>query len=192
MKKSFAICFGFLLLGMLDSVLSYTMPVDVTYQSVSILWHFTFIAMIVFVRDKPYLTRILVGLLIGILFDYLFNDSFPFCTLMYPFMAYTSGIIMKISHTNGATFGLCLVLCFVIDFLPYIWQSMTGTLQVGFLQWFYCMEAFTLVINIFIIALIIYVDVAMMRFFLIQENLARREQRKVLKRAKLSKDVSAR
>lgn len=187
MKKSFAILFGFIVLGLLDSLLASSMPADITYQHTSVIWHWTFIALLVFVRDKPWMTRLLVGLLTGILFDYLFNDSFPFCFFFYGLAALAIGWLMQISDGNKMLFAGCLLLCFLLDFLPYLWQKMTGVNAAGLVQWLYCMQSMTLITDMACIAVVMYIDLVMVRFFLIQKHLIRKEEKKELRRARLAR-----
>lgn len=60
MRKRFAILFGFLCLGLLDSVLAYGIPLNFEYTGFSILWHWYLIGLLVFTRDKPILLRFLI------------------------------------------------------------------------------------------------------------------------------------
>lgn len=187
MKKSFAIVFGFIVLALLDSLMSYAMPVDFTFQHISVIWHCTFIALLVFVRDKPLITRLLIGMLVGILFDYFINDSFPFCFFFYACGAAAIGFIAQTWDRTGVLFTVCLLFCFLLDFLPFCWQKVTGITQIGFGLWFLRMESMTLIVNMAAIAVIMYFDLVMVRFFLIQKHRRRREEKKTLRKARLAR-----
>ncbi len=187
MKKSFAIVFGFVVLALLDSLMSYAMPIDFTYQHVSVIWHCTFIALLVFVRDKPLITRLLIGMLTGILFDYFINGSFPFCTIFYTLAALAIGFIAQNWDRTGVLFISCLLFCFLLDFLPFCWQKVTGINQIGFGMWFWRMQSMTLIVDMAAIAVIMYFDLVMVRFFLIQKHRRRREEKKTLRKARLAR-----
>lgn len=187
MKKSFAIVFGFIVLALLDSLMSYAMPVDFTFQHISVIWHCTFIALLVFVRDKPLITRLLIGMLVGILFDYFINDSFPFCFFFYACGAAAIGFIAQTWDRTGVLFTVCLLFCFLLDFLPFCWQKVTGITHIGFGLWFLRMESMTLIVDMAAIAVIMYFDLVMVRFFLIQKHRRRREEKKTLRKARLAR-----
>lgn len=187
MKKPFAIVFGFIVLALLDSVLSYAMPIDFTYQHVSVIWHCTFIALLVFVRDKPWMTRMLIGMLVGILFDYFINGSFPFCFIFYTIAALAIGLIAHYWDRTGVLFLSCLLFCFLLDFLPFCWQKVTGINQIGFGLWFWKMQSMTLIVDLAAIAAVMYFDLVMVRFFLIQKHRRRREEKKTLRKARLAR-----
>lgn len=177
MKKSFGILFGLSVLAFLDGVLAYLFPINYQYQSLSLIWHFFFIGVMVLVHDKPWKTRVLIGALCGLLLDYLFNDSFPYCFLVYPIFGFWVGYFEPLMYRTKPAFLIYLLFCFLIDLFPYIFQRMTGVLNVPFLTWLYHMELLTMIANCFEITLIMYVDLVMVRFFLIQKHRRAREAR---------------
>lgn len=186
MKKSFAIVFGLSVLAFLDSLLSYAFPFDFQYQRVSIVWHCFFIGVMVFVHDKPWKTRILIGALAGILLDYLFNDSFPVSFLTYPVYGFLIGFFEPWMYRTKVAFLIYMIFCFLADWIPYIMEMQMGLLHIGFWKWFLYAESVTMIANAFSIFAIVFVDLVMVRFFLIQKHLKVRESRRKMKKLRSS------
>ena len=69
MKKTQIIVIGFLGLGLIDSLITFGFPIDFTYTAYSVIPHFTFIGTLIYLHDKEWLNRVLIGALIGALFD---------------------------------------------------------------------------------------------------------------------------
>lgn len=178
MKKRFGILFGFLVLALLDCVFSYAMPIDFTYQKLSVVWHFYFIGLLVFTRDKPWLTRILLGLLAGIVSDLFFTNSFPFCFMVYPLFSWLIGLPKGRMEGNEFAFACYMGCLFGLDFLPWIYSVYQGVPHPTLAQWLYSIELLTLICGGLCTILVMYVDIVMDRFFLIQKHMHRREQQK--------------
>lgn len=187
MRKRFGILFGFLCLALLDCVFSYAMPIDFTYQNLSIVWHFYFIGLLVFTRDKPWLTRILMGILAGLVSDLFFTESFPFCFLMYPVFTWLIGLPGIRMEGNEFAFACYTGCLFFIDWIPWIWSVFQGLPHAGFAQWLYHMELLSLLCGGLCVILVMYVDIVMDRFFLIQKHMNRKEDKK----RRLQRRVSA-
>lgn len=182
MKKSFAIVFGLTFLALLDSLLSYAMPVDFQYVRLSIVWHFFFIAVMILVHDKPWLTRVLISALCGMLLDFFFNGSFPFDLLMYTLCGFLAGFFDPWLHRPKLAFVVYMFLCFLVDFVPWVWQSWQHLTNISFISWLYHIEMLTMIANAFEILLIMYVDLIMVRFFLIQKHRREKASRASMKK----------
>lgn len=189
MKKPFAIVFGLSALALLDGLLAYSFPVDFQYQSMSIVWHFFFIGVIVFVHDKPWLTRVLISGLCGLLLDFLFNGSFPWDFLMYMLFGYLIGLFEPWLYRTKLAFLIYMTFCFLVDLLPWYVQKSFGITNIGFVSWFWHVELLTQLTNALAVIVIMYVDIVMVRFFLIQKHLAARESRKKMNRLKKQKST---
>jgi hypothetical protein len=191
MKKRFAILAGFVILALADCLFSYAMPVDYTYQHMSVVWHLYFCGMIVFVHDKPAITRILIGISCGLAADLLMHDSFAFCTFLYPFFAWLAGVFPGRMRGNEFAFAWYMASVFLLDFIPYAWMKLTGMTTLGLIKWLEHIELLTLLTNGLAIILIMYADMVMVRFFLIQDNMKRKKALKA-RRAKALRAVHAR
>lgn len=178
MKKPFAILFGFFGLAMLDAIFSYASPVDFTCQRLSVLWHFFFIGVLVFVRDKPWLNRLLIGALAGLVSDFFFTDSFPCCFLLYGAAAWFCGAFSNRMEGNGFAFSMYMLCCLLVDILPWLWTKWTGLNNMPLISWMYHMELLSVLINGLVIILIMYIDMVMDRFYLMEKNRQNRRQRR--------------
>lgn len=178
MKKRFGILCGFLVLALMDSVLSYAMPVDFTYQKLSVVWHFYLIGLLVFTRDKPWLTRVLMGMLGGLVSDLFFTDSFPVCFFLYPLLTWLAGIWKHRMAGNQFAFAWYMVCLFLADWIPWLWQRQQGLTNVSLIGWGYHVEMITLLCGGLSIILVIYIDMVMDRFFLLQKHMQRKAEKK--------------
>ena len=186
MKKSSALILTFFLLSMLDSLLASAMPIDFTYQHPSIVWHICFLGMLIYLHDKPWVTRVSCAALIGIVQDYFFQGSFPFCFIMYPLFAWLSGLLPDAMENNRAAFAVYMASCFLLDFYPYVVQFIFGKTNVSIGQWLYNIELLTTVTNALTILALMYLDAVAVRFFLIQRSRDRKaERRRRLRRSSL-------
>lgn len=180
MRKRFAILFGLFCLAMLDSIFSFCTPPDYTYARMSVIWHFYFIGILVFVRDKPWYNRILIAAAGGLVFDLFFTGTFPFAFFVYPLLAVLVGLNQKRMESVEFAFFVYLLCCFGIDFLPWLWQSLHGITDVSLISWLYHMQLITLLVDSLTILAVMYADMVMDRFYLMEK---RRRQKKSLKRS---------
>ncbi len=92
MKKKCGILFGCFCLMVLDSMFACAFPIDFPYTKMSVVWHFYLTGLLVFVRDKPWQNRLLIGDMDGIVRDLFVTSTFPFCFFFYNLMALAAGI----------------------------------------------------------------------------------------------------
>lgn len=185
MRKRFAILFGFLGLGLLDSWLSYAFPINFQYTGFSVLWHWFFIGMMVFGRDKPHFTRVLIAAVAGISYDMLFGNSFPFYLCFYTVSGYILGLINPWIQSPKKQFAAYMVFCLAMDMVPFFWQKSQGLLDVSLWKFLFRMELITVFTNSASIVLVMYIDTVMVRFFLIQQHLERKRQKKKMRKVGL-------
>ncbi|MCF0261231.1 MAG: rod shape-determining protein MreD [Erysipelotrichaceae bacterium] len=186
MKKSSALILTFFLLAMLDSLLGSAAPIDFTYQHISIVWHICFLGMLIYLHDKPWVTRVSCAALIGIILDYFFQGSFPVCFILYPLFAWLSGLLPERMENDRFAFCIYMAACFLLDFIPYGVQLLFGQTNISLGRWLYCIELLTTLTNALSILALMYLDAVAVRFFLIQRSRARKaEQRRRLRRGNL-------
>ncbi len=178
MKKKFGVLFGFFCLGMLDAIFAYAFPIDFTYRRLSVVWHFYLTGLFVYVRDKPWLTRLLIGMLSGFVFDAFFSSSFPICFGLFGFLAWLSGFWRTPLPSKRRQATIYMGLLFLADFLPYLFQRLIGQSNVSLWLWLYRMELLTLLFGSLICIALIHMDLIMDRFYAFQ---ARVNQPKVKK-----------
>lgn len=182
MKKKFGVLFGFFCLAILDSIFAYTFPLDFTYTRFSIIWHFYLTGLLVFVRDKPWLNRLLIGAFAGILFDLFFTSTFPACFFLYGFLGWFSGFFQLSTKSRQALLYISLI--FLADFLPYLFQRLLGQTNVTFIRWFYYMELISVLISCLICIAMIHLDLIMDRFYAFQ---ARVNQNQAVKKSAIKR-----
>ncbi len=178
MKKRFGILFGFFCLAMLDSIFAYGFPIDFTYTRLSVVFHFYLTGLLVFVRDKPWTNRMLIGAFAGLVRDLFFTSTFPFCFLLYPLLCLLAGAYQKRARSleSGCMIYLCIL--FLVDFIPFAFQKMVGLTNVSLISWLYHMELITFLVGALIVICMIYADLVMDRFYLFQSRIIRDSQRK--------------
>lgn len=178
MNKRFGILFGFFCLAMLDSIFAYAFPIDFTYSKLSVVWHFYLTGLLVFVRDKPWPNRLLIGAFAGIVRDLFFTSTFPFCFLFYPLLAWAAGIFQNQIRSTEFAFLDYMLCLFLVDFIPYLVQLTTGVTNVSIVSWLYHIELLTLLTGGLIVIVMIYADLVMDRFYLFQKHIRRKRQRR--------------
>lgn len=176
MKKTQTILIGFGILGLLDSVLSFALPVDFTYVRFSIVWHFFLIGLLVFVRDKPLLTRLLIGAAGGLCSDLLITSTFPLNMFLYALLCVLAGLIpFFLSRTSRFIFW-CVFLVLIGDALPFLVQKAWGMSDLPFFMWMLRIELLTLIFDALIAIGLLYTDLVMTRYFLFQSRRRRQAQ----------------
>ncbi|MBF0578535.1 hypothetical protein IM774_01780 [Erysipelotrichaceae bacterium RD49] len=176
MRKTFGILFGFFCLAILDSIFAFAFPIDFTYTKMSAAWHFYLTGILVFVRDKPWFNRMLIGAFAGIVRDLFFTGTFPFCFLLYPVLALAAGIYQNKACSVESACVIYISILLMVDFLPYIWQRMMGITNVSFFSWFYHVELLTILTSSLVVIATIYVDLVMDRFYLFQSRIIKKSQ----------------
>lgn len=176
MKKPYAIVGGFFILGMLDSMLAYTLPLDFTFQSLSVIWHFYLIGVMVYTHDKPWLTRILVGMLAGLCYDGLVTGTFPACMFSFPIMAWLGGLFPVWLKSSERRTVWLIFLLFMGDLFTYFLMESTGRLSVSLLSWFYHFELLTLIFSSLSVILVFYIDLVIVRWALFQSRFVPRNK----------------
>lgn len=177
MKKNFGILFGFFCLAMLDSIFGFACPIDFTYQSMSIVWHFYLTGLLVFVRDKPWFNRLLIGAMAGIVRDLFFTSTFPFCFVFYPVLALLAGLYQKRARSTESACVLYISILFLVDFIPFVFQRMTGQTNILLPVWLYRVELLTMLTGSLVVIGMIYIDLIMDRFYLFQSRILKKNQR---------------
>ncbi len=185
MKKRFGILFGFFCLAMLDSIFAYAFPVDFTYTHLSVVFHFYLTGLLVFVRDKPWLNRMLIGAMAGLVRDLFITSTFPFCLIMYPLLSLLAGVYQKRIRSLESASVIYLSILFLVDFIPFIYQRATGIVNIGFISWLYHIELLTILVGALIVISLIYADLVMDRFYLFQSRIIKDSQMRKASRRNL-------
>ena len=98
MKKSTILILGFFGLAIIDTLIGYLFPIDFSYIEFSVVPHFCFIGTLIYVWDKEWLNRLLIGGLVGLVFDMLFTNTFPIDLVLFAIASYGIGYLLpKIS-----------------------------------------------------------------------------------------------
>lgn len=166
-----------------DEVLSFCFPVDYTYQTYSVAWHFFFIGLMVFVNDKPLLTRLLICMLGGMILDLFFAGTFPVNLLLFVFFGGILGFFYPWMDRTKAAFLIYLISCFLFDAIPWFFGSLFGFSSIEFGKWFLFFELPSLIFDAIVIIIIMYIDIVMVRFFLIVAHRERKEKRRAAGKA---------
>ena len=83
MKKSTILIFGFLGLALIDSLMGSIFPIDYSFINYSVVPHFCFLGTLIYVCDKEWMNRLLIGSLVGLLLDVLFTMTFPIDMVLF-------------------------------------------------------------------------------------------------------------
>ncbi len=176
MKKKFGILFGFFCLMVLDSIFAFAFPIDFTYTKMSVVWHFYLTGLLVFVRDKPWQNRLLIGAMAGIVRDLFVTSTFPFCFFFYPLLALAAGIYQNKARSLESACVIYVSILYLCDFVPFCLQRMQGVTNVSLFTWFYRVELITLLCSGLIVIAMIYIDLVMDRFYLFQSRIIKKSQ----------------
>lgn len=187
MRKKTAILIGFSVLGLLDSVLSYGLPLNFQYTGFSILWHWYLIGLLVFVRDKPILLRFLISSLAAIAYGMLFGSRSLFIWVSFVGLAVLIGFFQNWMNNHTRQFLVYLLMVTVFDLFSYLWMRSAGAIGVSFFFWLYRMEAVTIFVSAICIVTVMFADNVMVRFFLIQRHLERKHEKKLLAKMQAQK-----
>lgn len=180
MRKRFAILFGFLCLGLLDTVLSYGMPINYEYTGFSVLWHWYLIGVLVFTRDKPLLLRFLIGSIAGLAYGMLFGSSLFTYWIFYTLSAVLIGFAEPWMNTINKQFIVYLAFVLVFDLITFYLMNI-GSTGISLWTWLYRMELISVFASAFSIVCVMFMDNVMVRFFLIQRHLERKQERKMMR-----------
>lgn len=174
--------------ALLDDFISLALPADFRYQSVTLVPHFCFIAMLVIVCSRSWLDRILIGALVGILTDFFFATSFPTYFLLYALLAFVSGLFYYYMEEDSKTQALLLWgITLFVDLIPFLFGKYIGILNVSITTWFLHCEFVTLTANAVIVCIMIYTIHVYDRYQLIQTVRQRNVEKKKLKKLKLAR-----
>lgn len=179
MRKAQIIPLGFLGLALLDSLVTFGFPIDFTYIDYSFVPHFTFIGMIIYLNDKKWLNRLLIGTAVGLLFGILFTGTPVLDTILFAAGAYFIGLFNKYMQSDWQKFAWYMLFVFLFDLLPYIFMKLTSPDYPDLAVWFMHIEALTLVLDLVSVLFLLYIEQVMSRFFKIREL---REQKAVKQR----------
>ena len=172
--------FVFLLVcALLDDFMSYVLPVDFTFRSFSLVFHICFCALLMFIYDRGWLDRVLIGATCGLLTDLFITDSFPVYMILYALSAYGIGFFQSIMKRR-IRFECSIVwgFVFLIDFVPYVLFSLFGKIHIPFFTWILKMELLTMVIHVGIIVVLIYIISILKRFVLIRMHRRKVQEKK--------------
>lgn len=170
-RRSYGILAGFAVLLILDSVFSFLFPPDFTYTNVSILWHFFLSGLLIFTRDKPLPTRVLEGFLGGMVYDGLISSTFPVCAILFAFLCLLSGLLPSVISTPERRTVYTVFLVFLSDLIPCTFLGSALGHTVSFASWFYHFELLTLIFSGLIVIGVLYGDLIMSRYYLLQSRL---------------------
>lgn len=179
-RKHPLILAGFALLGLLDGFIAYAWPANYMLTGFSVIPHFYLIGLLVFVYNKDTLTRVLAGLLAGLVHAFVFQGSFPFDPVFFTAAAWLAGLAPRWSNSMRYSWLFFLLFAFGFDVLPWIWLRITTPLNASILTWLWRMETFTLLLNIASLWVIRYAADVMDRYFKIVRVRQAREDRKKL------------
>lgn len=168
MKKSTILILGFFGLAIIDTLIGYIFPIDFRYIEWSVIPHFCLIGTLIYVCDKEWLNRLLIGALVGLVFDMLFTNSFPLDLLLFSVASYGIGYILPKITSKKLQCLVMIAIVFVYDSIPYVWNCLFGFDSASFGLWFLHMELITMGLSGVTFAFLTYVEEVMSRFFLIR------------------------
>ena len=168
MKKSTILILGFFGLAIIDTLIGYIFPIDFTYMEFSVVPHFCLIGTLIYVCDKEWLNRILIGALVGLVYDMLFTNAFPIDLFLFAIASYGIGYALAKIKSKRLQALVVVAFVFVYDLIPYIWNCLFDFDSASFSLWFLHMELITIGLSAVTFAFLTYVEEVMSRFFLIR------------------------
>lgn len=177
---------GFLILGLADGFVAYACPVSYMLTEFSLVSHFYLIGTLVFLYNKETLTRILGGLLAGLVWAFFFQGSFPFDPLFYVLAGWLCGKARFWSNSSRFSWLFFLLFALAYDVIPWIWLWIFTPYNASFLVWLYRMETFSVLLNIVTLYAVRYAADVMDRYFKIVRVRQAREDKKKLARMRVS------
>ena len=169
MKKSNVLILGFLGLGLIDTLVGYLFPIDFSFIHYSVVPHFCLIGTLIYVCDKDWLNRLLIGTLVGLGFDMLFTNTFPLDALLFGLASVVIGFLIPLMKSKKVECLIVLLVVFAYDLVPYLFERILKPEYAEFMLWFMHMEFITFGLNIFTFLFLDYIEEVMSRFFLIRK-----------------------
>lgn len=172
MKKSTILILGFLGLALIDSLVGFILPIDFSFIEYSVVPHFCFLGTLIYVWDKEWFDRLLIGSLVGLLFDVLFTMSFPADMFLFGIASYAIGFCSKWMQSTKKQYLILVLMAFAFlyDFIPFSWDRIVNPDYASLSLWFTRFEIMTFGLNLATIVLLNYVREVMSRFFLIRQH----------------------
>lgn len=156
---------GFAALGLLDGLIAFAWPPDYLLNGFSVIPHFFLIGTLVFVYNKDTLTRILAGLLAGLVSAFFFSGSFPFDPLYFTAAAWAAGLVPAWSNSPRLSWLFFLLFALSYDLLPWLWIRFATPYNANILLWLWRIETFTVLLDIASLWCIRYAADVMDRYF---------------------------
>lgn len=162
----------FLLLCLLvDDFLAFILPSDPTFTHLSFISQLGFMALMLLVVSQPWITRILLSFLCGIVADFFFTQGFPLHTILYTIFGYLCGLFYPWIKDRVLYRTLLVFLLMILqDIIPFIFFSWTDVITVPFKEWFYTFGLFSWIVNGILLLGLEYVLGVMDRYFTIRQN----------------------
>lgn len=175
--KLTAILTGFLILGLTDGLFAYACPIDYSLESFSLVPHFFFIGMLVYLYNKDIPQRIGLGFALGVMYDVLFSGVFPFSSIAFPLCAYVAGFFPRWSNSPRLSPGFFVLFAFLIDFVPWFAIGIFAG-HGSIISWLVHMELFTVLADFAVLYAIRYFADVMDRYFKILRIRQRQEDKR--------------
>lgn len=174
--------------ALVDDLISLCIPPDFRYQTVTLVPHFCFIAMLVITVSRSWLDRVLIGCLVGILTDYFFTISFPTYFLLYGLLAFLAGLAYPYMEEDSKTEALILWgITIFVDLIPFGFCKWIGWIDVPIQTWFLHNEFVTMTGNGVTVCLLMYIVHVYDRYELIQSVRRKKKEKKKLSKLKLAR-----
>ena len=173
---------------LVDDLIAYGLYPDPTFKGYGFISHLTFLALMFVLYDQPWRTRILSGLLCGLVSDFFFTDSFPLYAFIYSSLIYIAGLAKEwIKESALKRFLWFLLLLILLDLIPYCTFAMMDPYQVPFGVWICHRGILTWPINGLMILLFQYIFDVMDRYYTIRRHRISAQEKKIYKRLRLSR-----
>ncbi|WP_294731874.1 hypothetical protein [uncultured Faecalibaculum sp.] len=180
-RKQPMILAGFVILGLLDGLMAYAWQPDYTLSRFSVIPHFFLMGMLVFVYNKDNVTRILSGLLAGLVSALFFQGAFWFDPLYFTAAAWLAGLAPGWSNSLRFSWLFFPLFAFGYDLLPWIWMRLFTPYNGSLLLWLWRMETFSVLLSILSLWVIRYAADVMDRYFkIIRIRQARADRKKLM------------
>ncbi len=140
------------LMALLDSFIAYVFPVDFMFLKYSFVPHLCFMTLLLFMHDKETLTRILVGILCGVIYDFAFGSVFPTSVLLFPLFTWLIAYWDAYFDNDLRWLYIgCVVFAFFLDFIPFIIYFFASNYHVPIFEWILHTQVVTVAINIVVV-----------------------------------------
>ena len=185
MKKSTILVLGFFGLAMIDAFIGMNFPIDYSYVESSVVPHFCLIGTLIYLKDKDWLDRLLIGGVIGILFDCFFTNTFPKNCFLFALLAFGIGFLNPYIQTRKKACITFVIFALLYDFIPFGFTRFTHPEYMPFPVWARQLELYSVVLSIITALILMYIKEVMSRYFSIREKRKKIKEKRRNKKARV-------